>query len=457
MAPTRQTYESGTNGAALAVANDGQLFATPSAGGTAVFDNSTAAHGTQCAAIDATAVSVILVQDPGTTSTSGAVEVWFRSPAWPTGSIDILQIRNSAGGAACKLQLNSSGKISVANAGGTVIGSATPAVSKTAWWRVELRCVPGTSSTGEIHAALYLGDSTTADYAYDATTVDAGTTLITSYRAGKITTASNWLGVKVDDFTYEHGRTSSIGPFGGPVTASAVLTGTGAPAFTGSGSLTSSGTLTGTGTPAPASSGALSSSATLTGSGVPKPAAAGSLTTGATLTGSGTVAVTAAGSLAAGAALTGTGKPNPASSGNLTAAVALTGSGVTGYAAAGAIGASATLTGSGVRGVLGTGALTADVTLTGVGSPGITASGQLAADVQLDGAGLTGYAAAGDLAASVVLTGTGRARGPRRDLDITVSPPRTRWHAGPPRSRDTLTAGPPRTRWHATPPTTRSL
>lgn len=234
-----QSFEAGSNGAALAVATDGQLVVSPSAGGSAIFDTTHPAHGSQSCKVDATAVAVVLGHAPGGTAASGAVRAYFYCSSYPTSTSDIVTIRNSSGNA-MKVQLDTTGRIVVTNGTGSSIGTSSSTVPLSAQWRIEAWCQPGSgASDGNIHVVAYNADTTSSPiYSLDTSTANAGTTAIASVRAGKMTTAGNWT-TWIDDFAIDLGRASFIGPAtgggsgGATVVMSDDFTGTTGSTFTG--------------------------------------------------------------------------------------------------------------------------------------------------------------------------------------------------------------------------------
>lgn len=236
-----QGFESGTNGAALSVATDGQLVVTPSAGGSAVFDTTHPAHDSQSCKVDAVGVAVVLGHTPGGSAASGAVRAYFYCSAYPTSTSDIVTIRSGSANA-MKVQLDNLGRIVVTNSTGASMGTSSSSVPLSAQWRVEAWCQPGAgTSDGNVHVAVYNGDTTSSPiYTLDSTTANAGTAAIASVRAGKMTAAGNWT-AWIDDFAIDIGRASYIGPAmsggggGATVVMSDDFTGPTGSTFTGDG------------------------------------------------------------------------------------------------------------------------------------------------------------------------------------------------------------------------------
>ncbi|MGB4758837.1 MAG: hypothetical protein WBP26_02155 [Candidatus Saccharimonadales bacterium] len=210
-----QSFESGSNGATLSVATDGQLVVAPSAGGSAVFDTAHPAHDSQSCKVEAIGIAVVLGHTPGGTAASGAVRAYFYCTAYPTATSDIVTIRNSTGNAA-KVQLDTTGRIIVTNSTGASIGSASTSVPLNAQWRVDAWCQPGSgASDGIIHVVVHNNDTTSSPiYTFSSTTSNAGTTAIASVRAGKLTGSGDWT-AWIDDFAIDLGRVSFIGPASG--------------------------------------------------------------------------------------------------------------------------------------------------------------------------------------------------------------------------------------------------
>ena len=212
MTLVRQSYETGTNGASLAVATDGQLVLTPPAGGTAVFSTTHPAHDSLSCKVDATGVQVVLGHTPGGSDVQGSSQVYFYTAAYPTSTTDILVFRNASANA-CKVQLDSTGHIVVVNAASASLNTSSSTVPLNAQWRLDVRCKPGTGTgDGELHVAVYNADTTSSPiYTYDSTTMNAGTAALASARAGKLTTTGDW-SVWIDDFAINLGATAFIAP-----------------------------------------------------------------------------------------------------------------------------------------------------------------------------------------------------------------------------------------------------
>lgn len=126
---------------------------------------------------------------------------WYRLDSVPTVVEYVCSFRSSAA-QVCVLTIGTDGKFVMQNSAGVGITSgangsaasskATNAISANTWYRVEVSATKGTGTTdGKLEYAYYLGDSTTAEFAWTGTTnVNAGTANITGARIGR-TTAAN--------------------------------------------------------------------------------------------------------------------------------------------------------------------------------------------------------------------------------------------------------------------------
>jgi hypothetical protein len=208
MAVVEQDYEAGTLGATIASGTNGLVVT-----GTPIYDGTNPAHGTKSAKITSTGTTEILGHTPGGSNAAAAARasVWASAP--PTSNMDLLTLRSASANAA-KLTYLSSGKVQLQNAAGTALDTSTAALPTSGQLRFELRAVEATSTTGEIHAAVYSGDGTTPIWSSDQLNVNAGTAVITSARVGKQTATGNWT-AWIDDFAIDIGRTTFIGPHAG--------------------------------------------------------------------------------------------------------------------------------------------------------------------------------------------------------------------------------------------------
>lgn len=198
MAILRNSGQGGTDGLAVTTANSGGdsgdawAVVTKGAGSAIDFDTAQAAHGTVGYLITPASGQVTEFRQNFTDAFQLLVSFYMRIPSAFTVTSSIVQIRNAAGTIA-NLNLTTTRRIQVVDdANATVFTSAsgTPMATNT-WYRIELRVVPGTTtSNGTIQFAYYVGDSTVAVETFSDTTSNTGTDPITNCRFGRTSGAT---------------------------------------------------------------------------------------------------------------------------------------------------------------------------------------------------------------------------------------------------------------------------
>lgn len=193
------TFEGGTLGATLSVANTGGASGTAmqgitvgTSGNTITFDNAHPSNGTLGMKLVTGTVDSAYAQWALTASTRTVFRFYLYLAALPNAQTFLAQIRSSTGSMAA-LMLDSSNRFEMQNAPGSVVAStASTAASAGVEYRVEFAVTPGTTtSNGRIEYAIYPGDSTTPTWTYDSGAVsNTGTAAIAFIRLGRTTTGT---------------------------------------------------------------------------------------------------------------------------------------------------------------------------------------------------------------------------------------------------------------------------
>lgn len=123
---------------------------------------------------------------------------YIKLSAAPSATGQIFTARNSSNYVA-GLNLTTARKIAVTHWGGAALYTSTTVIpTDLTSYRVELWGVVNATGTGELHFALYLGDSTTPLETFDTTTADLQATNVIEVRSGKHA-ASGTISLFIDD------------------------------------------------------------------------------------------------------------------------------------------------------------------------------------------------------------------------------------------------------------------
>jgi hypothetical protein len=153
-----------------------------------------------------------------TASAAKTFRCYFRFPAAPSASCDIVQIRNTGSGGG--IQLHTDRKLNITDDAGTVKFTTTAALAVDTVYRLEVRYKHGAStSDGTIEFKYFAGDSTTALDSYLTTTANQGTTDFNGFRWGKLTAVASTETYYFDD-VWDH-RDERALPFQYGLTAGA--------------------------------------------------------------------------------------------------------------------------------------------------------------------------------------------------------------------------------------------
>lgn len=224
MALVQNSAEGGTNGTTVTTSNSGgtsgDAFGSVTITGTdapvLTFSNSVAAHGSLSYRASGNSGDVVRAYLFNTASTTATTRVYMYINSIPTGNgVEVLDIQNSTFGFSSRVAVDTSGKIQVQDAGGTIIYTTPAALSAGQWYRLELQLIVGTGATnGTIAFQYYSGDSSSAISTYSSSTVNAGTNTIIRSLFGKQTPTAIF-SANFDDFAFDTASATPIGPVGG--------------------------------------------------------------------------------------------------------------------------------------------------------------------------------------------------------------------------------------------------
>lgn len=182
-------------------------------GGSIVFSSASALRGSLSvlfAAPTANDVARAFI-DTVFSSNNLVLDLAFRTPAYPAGgSTRLIEVLGSTV-SALRININTSGNIEAYNAANALLWTSNASVATASTgWRIGIRVVSATSTTGRLQISYY--SSKTATVAAETmTTVTAGnfgTAALSSLRVGKINSAPTWNAVYSDDWQISDTRTT---------------------------------------------------------------------------------------------------------------------------------------------------------------------------------------------------------------------------------------------------------
>lgn len=202
------------------------LFSNP---GTVTFSNARASHGTLSYAIQAGSGSDSMVRWASFATQSMAARFYIYFTALPSASTEFLQLSTHEGGTfefAGRIAFGTTGLMLVFDNSGLIWTSAA-AVSINTWYRVELYCAIGPSSTtGTLQTAFYALDNLTAIDSFTTSTANTGTSqAIGVMRFGKVTSSAMTSVFYMDGLAARTQASGFIGPYAGPLTPPATFAG----------------------------------------------------------------------------------------------------------------------------------------------------------------------------------------------------------------------------------------
>lgn len=216
--------EGASNGTTVSLANSDDNSSGDaldiSSGGTRVYSSTWANHGTTSFKCEGTSGNTaILGWDStvgGSLVTASAAKTfrcYFRFPAAPSATCEIVQIRNSANGGA--IQLRTDRKLNIVDDAATIKFTTTSALSVDTTYRLEYRVKKGTgASDGTIEFAYYAGESTSPIETYSTTSADQGTANFVGFRWGKLTGIASTETYYFDDVAQDDTE-ALLGPYAG--------------------------------------------------------------------------------------------------------------------------------------------------------------------------------------------------------------------------------------------------
>jgi hypothetical protein len=220
------SFEGGTNATGITVGNSGgasgDAFVQVNAGtgGTALYTTTTPAHGTLCGEFtQATAANFPVGPDHSDTAAADcACRFYMYITGYPSATVQFpIRLATTADGGVCRVQMGTTGVLTMFNQAGTQAGSATSTVVPlNSWVRYELQVTGSGTASGTMALQTYLADSTTvmSGNSVAATGVSLTAGQIGRARAGRSSSAT-LAAFRVDDFVFVTGNAAPIGPFGG--------------------------------------------------------------------------------------------------------------------------------------------------------------------------------------------------------------------------------------------------
>lgn len=146
----------------------------------------------------------------------GAFRGYFKVDAYPSSTVGIANFRQPSSNCS-EVQITSTGRVRITSLTGEIYLSAINTFLLGTTVRIEAVAWAGTtSSNGILEVDLYDGDGTAPFVSFATASTNMGTTQISDFRWGKITTTGSPIyTVWVDDVAYEDGRTTFLGPMQG--------------------------------------------------------------------------------------------------------------------------------------------------------------------------------------------------------------------------------------------------
>lgn len=159
MAIFRNTFEGGTNGTTVTVANSGGASGDAfTAAGAMIFSSTQAAHGALSIRDTPSTSSVVRWAISGVAAVSIRSYVYFTA----TPSMAIFRITHATDTTAAVVQVNTANKLRLNAKSNTQLWVSTADIPLNQWLRIEAYFIQGaTASSGQAQIAYYLGDSTT--------------------------------------------------------------------------------------------------------------------------------------------------------------------------------------------------------------------------------------------------------------------------------------------------------
>jgi hypothetical protein len=206
------TFEGGTNGAAITAANSGgasgnAVNATSCTGGaTLTYASGGGAHGSNVSALVTPGTGACAMQwSKSITATSEAYgRAYINFAGNPTNTFALLRISDATPSRDVQVNLSKTGKLSVTDAAGTTQVTFTNSIPLNSWVRLEWHLISAASGTFELR--MYAGDSTTPIESHVLTGINTGTS-IGFYQLGALSSIPAGFGTtfKIDELAYGTG------------------------------------------------------------------------------------------------------------------------------------------------------------------------------------------------------------------------------------------------------------
>jgi len=208
--------EGGDDGVAVSGVNSatsGDAFSLISTSGGGSFNYSTAqaAIGSKSFLVTTVTNSTALARwtqaDP-----THRFRAYIRVPAFPTSTVNILQLRGTATGTGAGLQVGSTGNLIWNDAGGGAANLYT--LSTNTWYMISMMVTRGTTtSNGYIKAEVRNVAGTTVLATYESSVRNTGTDDLAYTQFGKVTSSNAGLTIYFDQVAMDIGAGALIGPY----------------------------------------------------------------------------------------------------------------------------------------------------------------------------------------------------------------------------------------------------
>jgi hypothetical protein len=210
--------EGGSDGTAVTAANSGggsgTAFSQVSTGIT--FSKAQKAHGLLSYALSAASGTQNYIHFSSPATTGGfSIRTSLRLTGYPSAVSSFVLITDSTDTTITGFNLESTGKITPVQSGGTAItgGKFTNAIPLNTWVRITITGTIGTSAT--VTMTMYTGDSTTPIETHTFTGVNTGTVAPAYVSYGKLTKSPSIGTYYLDDLAQNLTSTTEIGPLAG--------------------------------------------------------------------------------------------------------------------------------------------------------------------------------------------------------------------------------------------------
>jgi hypothetical protein len=148
-----------------------------------------------------------------TASAAKTFRCYFRFPAAPSATCEVVQVRNGANGGA--IQLRTDRKLNIVDDASTIQLTTAAALTVDTTYRLEYRVKKGTGAgDGTIEFKYFLGESTSPIETYSTTSANQGTVDFVGFRWGKLTGIASTETYYFDDVAQDDTE-ALLGPYAG--------------------------------------------------------------------------------------------------------------------------------------------------------------------------------------------------------------------------------------------------